>query len=123
MSDHAPAGVNTLQRRRRFPRRVITSLMVATIANASPAQTISGIGARDCRALSFALDRESSEALDSYVAWSQGFISAFNWSNVRQRDVRIDASGLLHWLGQYCRANPDQSVYLAVQELIQLNAR
>lgn len=123
MSEHGPARVHTLQRRRRFPRRFITSLMVATIANACPAQTISGAGARDCRAFAFALDKESSAALDSYVAWSQGFISAFNWSNVRQHDVRIDASALLHWLGQYCRANPDQSVYVAVQELIKLNAR
>ncbi len=97
--------------------------VLAALSAPLGAQTVSGVGARDCSAFLFALEKESDLALDSYVAWSQGYISAFNWSNVRSLDMRIDATALLHWLGQYCRANPQRSVYAAVQELIRINAR
>jgi|GEM_PF-1672049 hypothetical protein len=108
------------RRRRRCGALCVIALFASEFCSA---QTVSGSGARTCHAVHDALNNESEAALDSFVAWSQGFVSGFNWSNVRQQDVRIDSSALLHWLGQYCAANPRDSVYAAVQELIRLNAR
>lgn len=87
------------------------------------AQTIAGVGGQECSAFTFALGRDSNVAIDAYVAWSQGFISAFNWSNVRQLDLQIDAPAIIHWLAEYCGANPTAPVYRAVQRLIEVNAR
>jgi len=103
------------------------SLALLLVALARPASAdepiASGIGARDCSAFNAALEKDSELAIDAYVAWSQGFISAFNWANVKQLTVRIDAAGVLNWLGQYCAANPRTRVFQAVQEIIRLNAR
>jgi hypothetical protein len=102
----------------------MTLLLAACACPASANETIaSGIGARDCVAFNAALEKDSELAIDAYVAWSQGFISAFNWANVKQLTVRIDAAGVLSWLGQYCAANPRARVFRAVQEIIRLNAR
>ena len=105
----------------------LTRLMVLIgaffVAAVLSAQTVSGVGARDCRAFGVALEKDSEQALDSYVAWSQGYISAFNWTNPRQSDIRVDAAAVINWLGTWCAANPERGVYDAVQELIRLNAR
>ena len=98
--------------------------MLATLHVAAPAaQTMSGVGAHRCKAFSYAASKDSKVAIDAYVAWSQGFISAFNWANVRQQDVQIDAPGIIDYLAQYCSGNPETRIYTAVQELIRLNAR
>ncbi len=110
----------------RSARRTLATLLVLA-AFAHPVRgndsIASGIGARDCTAFNAALEKDSALAIDAYVAWSQGFISAFNWANVKQLTVRIDAAGVLNWLGQYCAANPRTRVFQAVQEIIRLNAR
>lgn len=99
-------------------------ILLLAVAPPTPAAppTASGIGARDCSAFSFALERDSEAALDAYVSWAQGFIAGFNWANVRQRNVEVDAAGLINWLGQYCGAHPASGVYAAIQELIRLEA-
>ena len=99
--------------------------LFATVIVPQPAtaQTMSGVGGRDCEAFNFALEQDSEVAIDSYVAWTQGFISAFNWTNPRQRDVRVDSGAIVLWLGQFCAANPSAGIYRAVQELIANNAR
>ena len=122
----AMSGQHCAPSSRRSARRALaTVLLLAAFAQpASADETIaSGIGARDCTAFNAALEKESELAIDAYVAWSQGFISAFNWANVKQLSVRIDAAGVLNWLGQYCAANPRARVFQAVQEIIRLNAR
>lgn len=102
--------------------RVRSMLLVAAIAGgqAANAQTAAGVGARSCDAFSRALGQDENVAIDSYVAWSQGFISGFNWANVRERNVQIDAAGIINWLGAFCAANPTHRIYSAIQELIQL---
>ncbi len=107
----------------RHSRLAVMALVAMLSAPAVRAQTVSGIGARECRALSFALEKESDAAVDAYVAWAQGFISGFNWSNVRRQDVRIDAVAILDVMARYCAANPGHHVHAAVRELIRLNAR
>lgn len=114
----------------RSPRRFCVGLrsaagaaLLCALSATATAQTVSGIGARECSAFTFALERDSDAALDSYVAWAQGFISAFNWANARRHDVRIDAAGIINALGTYCAANPGAGVYTALQELIRLNSR
>lgn len=104
-------------------RLIIVAGLVLLTSVCASAQTVSGVGARDCHAFSAALELDSELALDSYVAWSQGYISAFNWTNPRASNIRIDAAALLNWLGPWCAANPQHGVYAAVQELIRLNAR
>ena len=105
------------------PLAVVVGGLALLTSLCAGAQTVSGVGARDCRAFSAALELDSELALDSYVAWSQGYISAFNWTNPRASNIRIDAAALLNWLGPWCAANPQHGVYTAVQELIRLNAR
>jgi len=103
------------------------SLLMALLApsgwQAASAQTAAGTGARPCSAFNAALALDENAAIDAYVAWSQGFISGFNWSNAHERNVRIDASGIITWLGAFCTANPQHRIYNALQELIQLEAR
>ena len=108
------------------PRRASRLLLLVgllLLQHVAPAQTVSGVGARRCEAFLVATGKNSDEALDAYVSWSQGFISGFNWSNVRQRDLRIDAAAILVSLGEYCSANPGGTVFEAVQFLIGRNAR
>ncbi|MEQ8661207.1 MAG: hypothetical protein RLW62_10350 [Gammaproteobacteria bacterium] len=122
-----PSIVSSFTARQRTAcRRALLAAMIAAVgatATAADELLASGIGTRDCRAFNAALAEDSALAIDAYVAWSQGFISAFNWANVRQRNVRIDAAAVLNWLGQYCAANPRAHVYQAVQEIVRLNAR
>ena len=103
--------------------RACVALLLACGAAAANAQTISGAGTRPCSAFNTAATQASSVALDGFVSWSQGFISAFNWANVRQQDMRIDPAALTAWLAEFCAADPSQPVYRGVQELIARNAR
>ena len=106
-------------------KRLCTPLAAALLlgATSSAAQTVSGVGARDCSAWNFALDKESDVAIDAYVAWSQGFVSAFNWANAAGHAVRIDGPGIINFLAEYCQANPHAPVHEAVRELVRVNAR
>lgn len=104
-------------------RRALLAASLILACAVSSAQTISGVGGRDCQAFNVALAKDSQVALDSYVAWSQGFISGFNWSNPQQFDIRIDAAAIISWLGPYCEGHPEDRIYLALQQLIHLNAR
>ena len=87
------------------------------------AQTVSGAGTKSCRALLQAAEMESKQAVDTYVSWSQGFVSAYNWANPGRRQVRVDHAGLLLWLIEYCTANPTEKFYEAVQAAIHQHAR
>ena len=90
---------------------------------AALSQTVSGAGTKNCRAFLQAAEMESKEAIDSYVSWSQGFVSGYNWANPARQEVRLDHAGLMHWLLQYCEANPNEKFYQAVQSAIALHAR
>jgi len=102
---------------------LIAALLALSARQPASAQSAAGTGARTCSTFNAALARDENAAIDAYVAWSQGFISGFNWSNVRERNVHIDAAGIITWLGAFCTANPQRRLYNAVQELIQLEAR
>jgi hypothetical protein len=102
-------------------RSVMLAAVLCTADTA--AQSISGVGARPCRAFNLALAKDSDAALDAFVSWAQGFISAFNWSNVREIDVGVDASGIIQWLADYCAKAPEVRVHTALEHLIARNAR
>ena len=102
---------------------ICLSSFVFGVATQGEAQTVSGAGTKSCRALLQAAEMESRQAIDSYISWSQGFVSAYNWANPNRRQVRLDHAGLLHWLLQYCTANPSEKFYQAVQAAILLHAR
>lgn len=70
-------------------------------------------------AISFEAVRHNSEvALNGYISWAQGFISAHNGLKSQERDVIIDHSGLAYYLSDYCGGHPQASFYGAVQRLI-----
>lgn len=112
-------------RHRCSPALVCLPILLLTVYDTptAVAQTAAGVGTRPCSAFHFALEKQSNEALDAYVSWSQGFISGFNWADVRQRDLRVDPAGIINWLGSFCAANPDLRIYDAIQQLIQIEAR
>jgi len=93
-------------------------LALVVCAPGANAQSISGVGARPCRAFNLALAQDSDAALDAYVSWAQGFISAFNWSNVRAIDVSVDAGGIIQWLADYCGRAPEVRVHTALEHLV-----
>ena len=95
----------------------------AVMATPSVAQTVSGAGSKSCRGFLQAAEMESKTAIDSYISWSQGFVSGYNWANPGRQEVRLDHAGLAHWLLQYCAANPTDKFYQATQAAIQLHAR
>jgi hypothetical protein len=83
------------------------------------AATVQGIGSRDCTAYSRSTEIGSKEAIDAYVAWTQGYISAWNSLNSRGSDIAVDSGALVYWLGNYCGGQPSSSFYQAVQAFIQ----
>ena len=89
----------------------------------SSAQTVSGIGARPCETFIIAGEQASNDALDAIINWSQGFVSGFNWSNVRQADVRLDHAAIALALGDYCAHHPREPIYRGLQAIIARNAR
>ena len=94
-----------------------------TVAPWAFSQTVSGAGTKSCRALLQAAEMESKQAVDTYVSWSQGFVSSYNWANPGRLQVRVDHAGLLLWLIRYCTANPTEKFYEAVQAAIHQHAR
>lgn len=104
-------------------RRLAALALAGLLAPACPAQTISGVGARDCAAFTFAVGRESEEALDAYVSWTQGYISAFNLNDPHGRNLAIHPTGIIHWLAGYCRTRPDAPFHAAVSEFVKVHAR
>ena len=101
-------------------RLTVFFAVLCTFGNVAQGQTISGIGTRDCKAFLFALEKQSEEAIDAYLSWSQGFISGANVVSEGALDVQIDHGGLLHALANSCRARPKQRIYEAIQELTDL---
>jgi hypothetical protein len=95
---------------------VICAALVFTVS--AKGQTISGSGTRNCSAFGFALEQDSNIAIDSFLAWAQGFISGYNAGNRRGVDFAIDHASLVHWLAGYCAANPETPFYQAVQNII-----
>lgn len=107
-------------------RIAITSLLMLTLVMVYGhplAQTASGVGARKCSAFSVAVEKDSSEALNAYVSWAQGFISGYNWANNQRDDIRIDPAAMINALSQLCAANPTARIHTAVGKLIELNRR
>lgn len=112
------------QRRRALAPALLGALLAGwTLVQPAAGQTVSGVGARECSAFTFAVGKGSSDALDAYVSWTQGFISAFNWTDPRRRDLAIDAAGIIHWLAGYCRTRPGAPFHAAVRELVAVHAR
>jgi len=118
-----PMAPNGAGRQTLVQLALVAALLAASTGQCAFAQTAAGTGARSCSAFDAALAQDENTAIDSYVAWSQGFISGFNWSNVRELNVRIDAAGIITWLSAFCTANPESRIYNALQELIQIEAR
>ena len=116
-------ALNSASRDQRLRLVLIATLLTVGAGQPASAQTAAGTGTRPCSAFNAALAQDENAAIDAYVAWSQGFISGFNWANVRERNVHIDAAGIITWLGAFCMANQERGIYKAVQELIQLEAR
>lgn len=55
----------------------------------------------------------------AYLAWIQGYISAFNMYNEQGKNlVYTDDDGLAAWMKKYCSDNPLDSVLIATIELI-----
>jgi hypothetical protein len=89
----------------------------------SIAGTIAGIGTRRCADYLAAVDKHQKPAIDAYISWAQGFISAHNWLDAQGRDVSIDPDGLTYWLVDYCGTERSATFYGAVQALIGRHAR
>lgn len=100
------------------PRAALVAGLVAALIPAADAQTVSGIGARECSAFSRALEIESEAAVDAYLAWAQGYLSGVNASAAGKLDVRIDHAGLLHWLATLCGGHPDAYFYEAAAAVV-----
>lgn len=101
---------------------VLCLLLMFADTQGAPVSAI-GIGARDCSAFDTALAQESEAALDAYVAWAQGFVSGFNWANVRQLNVTLDAPSMLNAMADFCHRHPESKMFSAMQDLIGRNAR
>lgn len=83
------------------------------------AATIQGIGGRDCTAFMRSTEIGSEQAIDAYVAWSQGYLSAWNDLNSLGSDVVVDHAGLVYWLTTYCGGKPETPFYEAIKAFIQ----
>ena len=102
--------------------RVAILTITFALASAAEGQTISGTGTRTCTAFNLAIEQDSNTAIDSFLSWTQGFISGFNASNRHSVDIAIDHAGLFHWLAAYCTASPGVPIYEAVQEMIGIHS-
>lgn len=100
------------------PRAALVVALAAGLTPGAEAQTVSGIGARECGAFSRALQIESEAAVDAYLAWAQGYLSGVNASARGELDIRIDHAGLLHWLATWCGGHPDAYFYEAVAAVV-----
>lgn len=101
----------------------LTAAAVLAMAYPVGAQTMSGAGGKQCGDFMQAVELNSETAINGYISWAQGFVSGFNWSNVKGADVLIDHGSLSYWLIDYCGGHRDVSFYQAVQALIGHQAR
>jgi len=101
-------------------------LLLAVSLGLSPlagAATISGAGGKTCGAFMEGVKLKSDVAINGFISWAQGFISGFNWSNVKGRNVLVDPGALSYWLIDYCGANPSTPFYDAMQRFIGENTQ
>jgi hypothetical protein len=89
----------------------------------APAAVVSGIGSRDCQSYMRALEINSREALDAYIAWGQGYLSGYDDARPGSLHVAVDGESLSYWLIDYCSAQPERSVYQALQAFIARQTR
>lgn len=87
------------------------------LAAPASAQTISGGGAKQCGDFIQAVTLKSDVAINGFISWAQGYLSAYNAINPEGRDVAIDPSGLQYWLSDHCSKNREESFFRAVQQL------
>jgi hypothetical protein len=86
-------------------------------ANGAVAQTISGNGAKECGVYIQAVKVKSDIAINGFVSWAQGYLSAVNATGTSSRDIAIDPAGLNYWLTSYCGSHQNDSFFSAVQRL------
>lgn len=104
-------------------RSLAILLLGLTMLCAASAQTVSGFGSRKCSDYLAAVSKEQKPAIDGYISWAQGFISAHNWLDPRRRDIAADPGGLTYWLVDECGRRPGQHFYEAMQAFIEAHAR
>lgn len=85
---------------------------------------IAGPGAKACAHMTHA---QTSEAMEKYLAWAQGYLTARNEAmagiDSQFQDGLVDGieaaghGGILVWLNEYCLSNPLVSYKEAVEEL------
>ena len=104
-------------------RLMVMFAIMAILAPVAGATTISGAGGKLCGAFMEGVKLKSDVAINGYISWAQGFISGFNWSNVKGKNVAVDHGALTYWLMDYCGANPKTPFYDAMQQFIGENAQ
>ena len=107
--------MNTATRLSR-PWTVILLFIVALVP--AHAQTISGVGSQSCGSFKAAYESNDAVAVDSYVAWAQGFVSGHNRARDGARDAAIDAGSLIHSVLIYCNEDENARFYEAVGQVI-----
>lgn len=95
----------------------VVAWLLISMSSTSSAQTISGIGAKECGVYMQAVKLKSDVAINGFVSWAQGYLSGFNATNPDGRDAAIDPAGLSYWLTNYCSVHQNEAFYLAVQQL------
>ena len=106
--------------RRAVRASVVSAAIILFVGMTSEvgAQTISGVGTKECGVYIQAVKLKSDVAINGFVSWAQGYLSGFNATNADGRDVVIDPAGLNYWLTNYCSAHQNEAFYLAMQQLI-----
>lgn len=107
----------------RHAARLALAATLLALAAAAPAQTISGFGGRKCADYLGAVEKGQKAAIDGYVSWAQGYLSAWNATNAQRRDVQADPDGLTYWLIDYCGQARGDAFYAAVQAFVAVHAR
>lgn len=93
--------------------------VTATAGRVALAGTVvSGIGSRDCAAYMRAVEINSREAIDAYVAWGQGYLSGYDDAQPGALQVAVDGEALGYWLIDYCQGRPERSVFQALQDFL-----
>ncbi len=86
------------------------ALLVSSSAHASPQTWIAGVGSNSCG--KFLADEKADVAavlVPMYVAWSQGLITAMNFTRVSKgmpNLKQVDGDSIAPYLEKYCRDHP-----------------
>ena len=104
-------------------RRLAAGLVVFVATACATAQTVSGFGAHKCKDYLAAVEKGQKAAIDGYISWAQGYLSAWNATNPERRDVQADPDGLTYWLVDRCGQSRAESFYAAVRAFISVHAR